>query len=327
VFSAALAGGGLIEQEEYLRFTEAWDSAVENGANVFVVSDTSGPLDSDDCAQVAAVQGVLRTGQVAELREGTFQSAPGDQVRVSDVSVDYLKIIAPAFVGETGGLVVGEGARAAFGAGVGGTLVSDGKSFTIVDALPESPRAPDRSRWAMLPISSPLADRIAECWIEVEPALAGSLPQLLLSYFDGVDSVRIDQAFSVDLRELRKAWDQRITRYSGAASGLASAVFFYLVLVSWRQSVALYILLGTSRLGVASMMWFTSICTLIVSGALALALLTLSAWLSGEVDTGGLLISALTTLSGMAWALVTLPALSWVASLIGVADALRTRSS
>lgn len=327
LFSVSLAGGGLVEQHEYQRFIGAWDVAVDNGANVFVVSDPDGPLRSDDCARVTAVDGVLRTGQVAELREGTFGSAPGDQVRVSVVSVDYLRIIAPSFVGSTGGVVVGDGARMAFGASAGGTLILDGLPYGIVDELPSSLRAPDRARWAMLPTSALQIDDIAECWIEVEPSLADTVPSLVLSYFEGSGSVRIDQAFNADLRELRSTWDQRVSRYSGVVSGVAAALLFYLVLVSWRQSVALYLLLGASRLRVALMMLSTGLLSLIVSGLLALVFLVLATLFSKELVTSGLLIAALTTLSGMAWALVALPALSLLGSLVGVADALRTRSS
>ena len=313
--------------QSHVRFVDQWDNAIEMGANVAVVTSGAGTLQSDDCQSLAGMDSVLHVGQVSVLDEATFDSAPGDSVRTATVDVGYLRIVAPDFRGSTEGVVVGMDAAGTFGARTGSILRTQTGEIDVVGVLAESPRASDRARWAMIPWHADNFGPVAECWFESEPDSSGTAIQLASSYFPESPELRIVRAYDADFAAIRTVWDQRATAYFPLIVGALAALVYFSVLMTSRQSVALYRVLGATRKD-TTIIWTST--GLAILGTAQLASLCVVGWaaaLDPSVRPESFVVALASSVSSFGVSIALLPVACWIGSRVHVADVLRSRAS
>jgi len=224
---------------------------LEAGGTVVVAAREQGGLDAVRCAELAGRPHVVAAGGLVRAETVYFDHAPGTPFQAVHVTGDLLRVLDPGVSSANGsGLALPTAAAAELGVVPGSWLGRGGIAHAVTTVVRPEPRAEALSRSILLPAAP--SGQVDQCWVEFADGQYDAGVKALPSWF-ATSGLTLTPLIDRNLgtRDFATDWSRRPLRHGWAAAGALVGAFAVLLVSRRRAELAVYVLLGTSRVVVA----------------------------------------------------------------------------
>jgi hypothetical protein len=274
------------------------------GGTVVIAAREQGGLDAARCVELGSQGHVVAAGGLARGETVYFDHAPGTPFQSLLVTGDLVTVLDPGTRTPTApGLVVPAAAAEELGVVAGSWLSLAGTPHRVVALVRPDPRAESVSRSILL--AAPPTGQVDQCWVEFADGQYEAGAEALAAWF-AADGLTLTPLIgrNVATRDYAADWSGRPLRHGWVAAGVLIGALAGLLVWRRRAEMALYVLLGSSRVVVATLQTVELWWILVAGGLLGTLWGTAIASVAGPAGTEavahGLRAGALTTIAGLA---------------------------
>ncbi len=247
------------------------DLVAAGGLVAVVAREDGATLPAPRCSLLGQLPHVAASGG---LRKGSiihFGQAPATPFQSVEVTDSLLAIVSPGSAAAGAGVVLSRAASDELGVTGGAWVSLLGSPVAVAGIVDTEERAESLSRTVFLP--APPTGGVHQCWVEFHDGAFEQGVQALPAWFAGEGTLTIHPLVdrNAGTRDLAGDWWQRPTRDGWIMGAILIGAFLVMLLWRRRAEFALYLLLGSSRSGVAVLLTAEMYTVVLAGGLLGVA--------------------------------------------------------
>ncbi len=277
------------------------------GLVVVVTREDGATLPATRCSLLAQQPHVMAAGGVRKGKIVYFGHAPGTPFQAIEVTDGLLGIISLGRTAVADGVVLADAAAHELGVVSGSWVTLDGGPTPVGGVVDPQKRAEAFSRTVFM--RAPPTGGVDQCWIEFRDGAFDQGVNALPAWFDGQGQLALRPLIdrNISSRDLARDWSNRSTRQAWMVGAVLLCAFVLILVWRRRAEFTLYLLLGSSRAGIAFLQTVENYLLILGGGALGLAWGVWLALTSGVSDASALGQGFRAALLCLLLTLVTLP--------------------